>query len=500
MISSRNRTILLLIGILFMIVNTVLILLLLDTQLISEYDKQLWNTKITLIINGICFGCFFVTLKFIEHLTIKRLFLIFVLTRIAFCCFFIAFNYGIEFDFVLYSSIPPRVLNGQLFTPYSPFWWSDQWRIFPPMWMWWYTFNFLIYGLDIIFWRVVNLFLEIGIVYVIIQIFRENVNSEKGWNEDNFKMGLTLYIFSFMPIVAILLNANIIAFPVLLGVLGFLYFFRAKKDPKYLYHSVFFFCLVALTEFFAAIWILTILFVLLFRKQFTRLFVVIGEIVAVFCMVALPLLMNDAIGFLQRIFVHYKVTSINWDGTIFAIDWTLFNWPEIISYIPASIALALTIYYIYNNYKSEITLDIFIVIICIFEFFTPIFSPWHFLWIFPLLSLNIIYSFRKFLITTLFFLGYFLFMMLWFVSAYLAYSGPMGPTILDTYQEVFYHYMAPMGYFAMYPLIGQTIFQMGFIYLIYSYTKSKKLVLVLLIVFIIYYSFCICFPMNLEFS
>jgi len=59
MLNSRNRTVLLLFGILFMLINTLIIVLFLDTKLISEYDKYWWNTKIILIINGVCFGGFF---------------------------------------------------------------------------------------------------------------------------------------------------------------------------------------------------------------------------------------------------------------------------------------------------------------------------------------------------------------------------------------------------------------------------------------------------------
>lgn len=482
-----------------MVVNTILVLLLLDSQYISELDKQLWNTKITLLINGICFGCFFLAVRFIESLTIKKLFMIFIITRILFLTFFITLNYGVEFDFWKFSSFPERILDGELFLPYDPVWMRDEWRLHPPMWIGWYTINYMIYGLDMNVWRIVNLFLEIGIVYVMIQIFYENFMTEKGWKMENFKMGLVLYIFSFMPIVAILLNANTIAFPVLLGLLGFLYFFRSKKKPEYTYHSVFFFCIVALTTFYAAIWILVILFILLFRKQFVRLFVVIGEVLAVFCLITLPFLMNDILGFLERIFVHYKAMATNWDGTIFAINFYTYNLPETISYIPAAIALVLTIHLIYKNYKAEINLDLFIVIICIFSFFTPIYSPWHYLWIFPLLCLTIIYSFRKFFITTLLFLGFHLFMMLWFISAYLTYPGTIWENPFDTYGEMFFNYMGPMGYFAIYPLIGHLMFHMGMLYLIYSFTKSKKIVLALLITFIIYYIVCICLPMNLNF-
>jgi len=221
--------------------------------------------------------------------------------------------------------------------------------------------------------------------------------------------------------------------------------------------------------------------------------------VAVFCLVTLPFLINDALGFLQRLVWHFKVYSINLDGTIWAFNYRIFNWPEIISIIPASIALILSIAYFYKNYKSEISLTLFLVIICIFQFFTPGFNPFHYLWIFPLICLNIIYSLRKFLITNLLILGYYLFIIFWVLTAYLTYSGVIYPDIFTTYAVIETSYMIPSGYFVVIRLIGQITFQMGFIYLIFSLTKSKKLILSLLIPFIVYYIFNICVPTTFYF-
>lgn len=496
--NPRNRIIILSIALLFMVINTIVVILVCNTQLISEYDKYIWNVKIALIINGVCFGCLFVALISMKYLTIKKLFLIFLITRVVFLFFFIAFNYGVEIDFSqLFYQMPIPILNGQIFTPYSSSWVADWWRVYPPMWVWWYTYNYVIYALEANIWRIVNLLLEVGIVYVMIQMFYENSGTEKGWKEKNFKIGLIFYIFSFIPIVSILLYANIVAFPVLLGIIGMLFFLRSKKNPKYLYYSIIFFCLAALTTMFAAIWILIILFTTLLQRNFRRLFILIGEILAVFCLVCLPFLINDAIGFIQRLVWQFKAYSVARDGTIWVIDWSSFNWPEIISYIPASIALILSLYYIYKNYKSGLSLDVFIVIICLFEFFTPAFSPWHYLWIFPLLCLTIMYSFRKFFITNLFFVGFFLFFCIWQSIAYLTYPEPLSPDIIATWADLSENFMVNMGYFDVYTLIGQLVFQMGFVYLIYSYTQSKKLILGLFIPFIIYYVFTICFPVTL---
>jgi len=484
----------------YMIVNTIVVVLVCDTEFISIYDRIFWNTKIILIISGLCCAGFFFVLRFNHFLTVKKLFLIFIMIRVVFLYCFVAFNYGVEYiDYSFYSEMPPHVLNGDIFTPYTGSWEAEAWRSYPPMFIWWYTYNYWIYGLEITLWRFVNLLLEVGIVYILIQIFQENSATEKGWKEQNFKIGLSLYIFSITAIVAIILYANMIAFPVLLSLLGFLYFFRSKKNPKYLYYAVFFFSLATLTEAVAAFWILGILLIELFQKNFRRLFILIAEIGAVVCLVTLPFLINDAIGYVQHMLSFiFQLTSGNWDGAIWAIDWGSFNLPAIINSIPYGIATILILLYTYKSYKSELSLDYFIVIICIYLFFGPGFSPWHFLWICSLLCLNIIYSSRKFLITNMFFWGYFLFFILWFVSAYLTYPGEIFPWM--AYPVIFGDWMPSMGYFAILPMIVQTTYQIGFIYLIFSYTKSKRLVFALLIPFLIYYILNICMPANLIFE
>jgi hypothetical protein len=490
-----------------MIVNSIVVVLVCNTEFISKIDKIFWNTKIILILSGLCCAGFFFAFKFIHHLTIQKLLLIFLIIRVLLLYCFTVFEYGVEYiDYSFYYQMPPHVLNGDIFTPFTGNWEAEAWRSFPPLFIWWYTYNYWIYGaygVNTIFVqtisRFVYLLLEVGIVYVMTQIFRENSGTEKGWNEKNFKIGLTLYIFALTPIVAILLYANIIALPVLLSLLGFLYFFRSKKNPKYLYYAVVFFSLATLTEAIAVFWLLGIALVELFRKNFRRLFLLILEMLAILCLVTLPFLLNDAIGYFQHMLSYiYKSTAGNWDGAIWAINSELFNLPSLINSIPSAIAISLLILYTYKNYKSEPSLDFFIVIVSIYLFFGPGFSAWHYLWIFSLICLNIINSVRKFLITNLFFWGYFVFYALWFASGYLTYPGGLPPPM--AYSDIFGNWMVEMGYFTIYPMIVQLAYQIGFIYLIFSYSKSKKLVLALFIPFIIYYIFNICMPGNLLFG
>jgi hypothetical protein len=470
-LSSRNKIIMLLIAIAFLIINTILILNFFNTDFFVTTDKNYWATRPFLIGLGISFASFFLILIFLKHLTSSRLFIIFVITQISLFAFFTLLDYKVDIDINLFGIIPAEhVLAGDLFTPYTNYI-ADQWRILPPMWIWWYTYNYWVYGLDPIIWRFVNVLLQIGIAYVMVRIFQENRDTEKGLKEEYFKIGLSFYMCSIIPIWAIVMNANIIAFPMLLGLLGVLFYFRSKKDPNNLYISILFFSLCALTELFSAVWILAILLVIIFQKDFRR-FIILGiEIIVIFCIVCAPLLINDALGFLRRLFWQMLVYEHNFDGTI----WVFPN--ELLSYLPALLAVGLCAFYIYQNYKEDITIDFFIVVISIFMFFSPAFGPWHYLWFFPIVSINLIYSFRKYMIANLLFLGWFVtFLLIWAIGEITI----VGMGSFDPGGPLYIHIM-------VFQLLGQTLGQMGCLYLVHSYTKSKILLFVMLIPFIVVY-------------
>jgi len=498
--NPRNKTIILIGALIYMIVNSLFVLLVCNTEFILVYDRIIWSTRIILIISGLSFVGFFFILRFIDTLNIQKLFLIFLIIKVVVLYFLIAFNYlpGIQ----LYYSLPPHVLNGDIFTPYTGSIEADLWRSYPPMFIWWYTFNSLVYGLNEVLWRIVNLLLEVGIVYVMIRIFGENLNTEKGWTERNFKIGLSFYIFSFIPIVAFLLWANAIVFYVLLYLLGFLYFFRSKKNSKYLYYALFFFTLATFTEGITVYWLFAILLIMLFQRNFKQLLISIGEILAIFCLLALPFLINDALGYVQHLLSFvFQWQTTSWDGNIWIIKWgELLNLPNLFNSIPLICGAFINMFYIYKNYKSEKSLDLFIIVMCIFIFFGCAFNPWHYPWIFPLICINIIYSLRKFLIANLFFVSYFLFFILWFLSAYLTYPTSIYPDPRLAFPLIFMQWMPSMGYFVVLPLIVQITYQLGLLYLIYSYTKSKKLVLLILIPYMLFYIINLCLPANLSFD
>ncbi|MHA1268025.1 MAG: hypothetical protein ACTSRS_22590 [Candidatus Helarchaeota archaeon] len=411
-------------------------------------------------------------------------------------CFFIVFSYPPEIDFPFNSAFAQRVLAGDIFTPYSPILIDDMWRLSPPLWLWWITYNYWIYGFDVIIWRVLNLILEVGIVYLMIQIFHENSASEKGWSEENFKIGLSFYTFSFLPVVVVLLYTNFMVLPILLGMIGFLYYFRSKRNPKYLYYSILFFSLSALIEYFAAIWILGILVVLCFQKNFRRFFLLAGESIALFCIISLPFLLNDVIGFLQRMFWHFKTYSTSYDGAVWLLNTHALNLPESINYLPVFFAIVASLYYTHRTSKSNLSLDFFIVNISIFLFYSPTFNPLHYLWIYPLICISIIHSFRKFFLNNLMFFGIFIGFLIGFIHAYLTYPGPILPNMQSTYALIYGHYMVSGGYMALYFLLGQFLVHIGFTYLIFCYTHSKKFVLFLMSSFVIYYIINLCFPIN----
>lgn len=477
---TKNRIIV--ISIIFMVINTLCICLIFNTEFFFTNDRKIWSSRFDLITFGICLALFFICYKFLEHLTIKKLFLIFIIIRIAFFFYFTLLNYSAEIDFESFALMAQRILDGDLFTPYSQYWWMDGWRMYPPLHMWWYTYNYWVYELNLDIWRLLNVLLEIGIVFVMIKIFEENKNTEAGWNEDHFKIGLSFYIFSIFPIYTIILQAHITAFPVLLAMIGFLYYFRSKTDSRYLYHAIFFFSLGALALYFTAIWILGILLCLLFQQKFKRLVVLSGEVVVIFCLGCLPMLINDALGFMERLFWVYSPFMLEyWNGSIWAIN------HDILGLLPAILAISLCSIYIYKNYKQEIGLDFFIVILSIFFFFSPQFCPWYYLWIFPFISISIIYSFRKYFITNLFFLGFFFFFMLLFAIAFLTYPNTLSTNWIVVWGTIL-PYMETNGFFLILQLFIHLLYYIGFIYLIYAYTKSKQLLLGLIVPFAIFYA------------
>lgn len=471
---SQNRNII--IAISFAVINTLSICFILNTPFfydtsLSHHDLNQFNIKFILLANGAFIALFFIALKYLKSLTLTKLILIFVIMRIGLFIFLTSFNYGLEIDFEgTWSIMVDHIWNGDLFTGYQPIEniTADWWRLVPPLTMWWYVYNFFVYQLIPSIWRFVNFLLEIGIVLVIIQIFKENKTTEKGFNEEHFKLGLSFYIFSIFPIFAISLYGNFIAFPVLLSLIGFLYYFRSKRDSIYIYLAVFFFALCALSAYYGAIWIIGILLLLLLRKEFKRLIIVGVEIVGVFCLVSLPLLINDAFGFMIRLLWVYQVeVSYFWASSIWAFD------HAILKFLPTLFTVSVSAFYIYKNYDREISLDFFIVIVSIFLIFSPNINPWYVLWILPLISLNIMHSFRKYIITNLLFLGYLITYCLDFAVLYL--MGYLFP------------YNASSFVFIL-QMVGQTLFQIGLIYLIYSYSNSAKLTFALIQPFILYYT------------
>ena len=180
-LSPKNRNRMLLIAALFAIINTIAILIIFSANFYSTSERSIFSTKFILLATGICFLAFFLILKFLEHITLTKLFLIFIITHTVTVVILIVLDWGLYIDFSDMVSIGEHVINGDIFTPYGT-WLQDMWRMRPPMWIWWFSYNYWVYGLEEHIWRLVNFLLEIGIVYVLIRIFQEN--SEENWFED----------------------------------------------------------------------------------------------------------------------------------------------------------------------------------------------------------------------------------------------------------------------------------------------------------------------------
>jgi len=471
---SENRNIV--ISVAFLIFNTITILSIFNTEYFDTLDKVVLNLKLLLLLIGICFAPFFITLKYLKSLSISKLFLIFIITRILLFSFFTILFYNVETDTqIWWQSIAENILKGRLFQPYHDLTFDgillDRWRLQPPLIMWWYTLNYIIYGLNPFTWRLLNLLLELGIIYIMYKIFKELKVDEK-----YFKIGLAFYIFSVFPIFAIGLYANFVAFPILLGFLGILAYLKSRTNENYIYLSILFFTLNALSSYYGAVWLLGLLLLFLFNKKFSLLIVVIVEIVAIFCLICSPLLINDAIGFLQRLTWILQISPAD---EVYTSMWLIDN--AFLKYVPALFAVTITAAYVYVNRNKEIKLEFFIVIISIFFIFTPLVTPYYLFWIVSIICI-MIYSFRDFFTTYTFFTLYFYILILFGAIAILL-SNPH-----TTGWAGILSFMNEAGFTTIIQMLGQTFFQIGLIYLIYSLTKQKKWVYILIIPFIFRYA------------
>lgn len=465
----------------FIILTIISVSLIFNTPFFKTIDQNILNTKFILITSVVAILPFLIMLKFIKSLTFRKIILIFIITRIGFFLFLTYFEYGVEIHSQEFSlDMVTRILNGDLFTPYSPLIENDLWRFSPPLFMWWYVYQFFAHNLSPFFLRLVSIAFEIGIIYTIFNLFETFPDSKKESQKDILKIGIIFYTFSIFSITFIILYANMQIFAVMMGLFGLTYYFKSKTDSKNLYYCILFLTLSALIEYLAFTLVISVILILIFQKQFDKLVGVILEVLVIFCIVCLPLILNDSPGFLGRTIFHYKVYENSWNTSIWAIS------NQILDHLPLFLIIGIILYYSYLKCNNLGSLEYFSVILSIGIFFSPIINFWYYLWILPLLSINLLYSFRKYLITNIFFLvSLFLFFLLFAISA-LLYPSPIDPNYYIAFNQIL-DYGDAIGLAGAFRIIGLPLFLIGLIYLIYTYTKSKKFIFAILLPFNIFY-------------
>jgi len=367
-------------------------------------------------------------------------------------------------------------------------------HIAPPLLMWWYVYNYYVYGLHPLIWRFMNLLLEVGIIYIIIRIFQEksptNTKALKGTEENlkektigenNFKIGVSFYTLSIFPITFIILYANAIALTILLGLLGILFYLRSKKTPKNIYYSIFFLTLCALTSYIAAIWVFSVILLILFQKNFKRLIIGIAEVIGVFGFISIPLWINDPLGYLSNLFSlpSSSVSTLNETFWYFGQNF--------LSFLPLIIAIGIIAVYLYRSYQKTDTLDFFIITLSILLVFLPLIYPWSYILILPLISINIIHSFKKYLRINLIILGYLFCYFLLLAILFLIYPGPLNPDSLTALNQII-TFGESIDVITIFHIFITPVFQIGLIYLVYSYTKSRELHFVLILPIVILFA------------
>ncbi len=471
----------LIIIIFLIIINTVATFLIFNTGFFQNVDKFMLNTKFVLLTIGLSVLPFIVLYKLNRSLTINKIILIFFITRILLFLFFTMFDLSVEPEFQnTWVEMAQNIFDGDLFTPYSPVIADDLWRMSPPLVMWWYSYNFIAHEFSAVFLRLGTLLLEFGIVYAMFSLLKERKTIEESNKLDYFRIGLLFYTFSIFSIVFLSLYANISVLSVLLGMTGLIYYYRSRYSFNNIYIAIFFFTLSALTQYIAFFLIYGILVVLLLEKKIKIVALLICEVLIVFGLFSLPLLINDAFGFLSRAFLHHKVSESSWNTTIwgFSID--------IYELIPIFIAITIITIYIYQKYNDPNSIEFFTIILSIALIFMPVINPWNYIWILPLISINIVYSIRKYLIANLFFMGYLFLFYLFFAICALVNPVPLDPNFYTAMLEIL-AFGETIGLQGIFLFFGLPLFHMGLFYLIYSYIKSKNFLFMISMPYIILY-------------
>jgi len=464
---SQNRTTVKL-AFIFMVVNTICIYFFFIGPFFDTMDSNILSSKFILFVIGFSWVSFFIALKFLKFFSLKKLFLIFILVRITFFCYFFLANYNVDLDLAsTWVDMVHNIIQGSFQSQYSP------------LFMWWYSYNFFLYDLNPIGWRIMNLLLEIGIFYVMIQIFQEITNLKEGLNENNFKVGLLFYIFSAFPLVSFILYPTIIAFPIILAEIGIYYYIKSKTSPNYLYHSVLFLSLCALTFNQATILLIGIFLLLIIQKTYKQIISVLIEILVIFGIISLPILITDANGFIQTLLVTPELKTSGPNATYWLFDQTIFN-------LALLVFITLIIYfYFYETIQRVKILDFFIIIISIMLLFSPFLYPWTFLWLLPLISISLMYNFKKYLKINVVFSSYMFLYYLFFAILFLLNPNPLSSNNYDAFIQIL-EFGESIGFTQLFQIFLVPIFQMGLIYIIYKLTKSKSLIFVLLLPCIVF--------------
>ncbi|MHA1130933.1 MAG: hypothetical protein ACTSRC_11635 [Candidatus Helarchaeota archaeon] len=373
-----------------------------------------------------------------------------------------------------------RILNGDISTPYSSIITDDLWRMSPPLYMWWYVYHYFAHGLDPLIWRLITILLELGIIYSMFIFFEQSGNNANDSRNELFKIGLSFYSFSIFGITYTILYANAHILSIVLGFFGLIYYYKSKNDTNYLYYSIFFLTFSALTQYISFILIFGILLILAFQKMFDKIIWLSLEVLIIFCVVSFPLILNDSVGFFQHAFLSYKIYENSWNLAIWVYSDT------VVWGILLVLTLGIITYYTYTNLNERGSLDYFIIILSIGLIFLPVLNFWNYLWILPLISINLIHSLRKYLIANIFILTSMIsFFLLYAISA-LLYPFPLDPNFFTALTQIL-NYGESLGIANIFRLFGVPLFQIGLIYVIYSYTKSRTILFLILLPFLIFY-------------
>ncbi|MHA1684256.1 MAG: hypothetical protein ACTSUE_25185 [Promethearchaeota archaeon] len=302
-----------------------------------------------------------------------------------------------------YAEVIGRVLDGYPVIGYTSFGPG-----FPPGYQFWIYVNYSIYMKYMEgFWRelvlsIMNVVIDLGIIFFTFKIgeskgIEKYIHVNKEQLEKNLHVGLFIYATSIIPVYYYNVRIFIDPFPILLGIIGIWLFFQ----KKYIFSAIML-SVSTLIKFISIFWIIIILFHFLRKRDVKS----ISKYLITSAAVALGSFMISATVFgmpLITYFFEFLEQFHAWSayaGSGLQLNqsyWLLVYEPSFFA-ITIPIIMACGFILVYKG-KKGLTLNSFSTIAALYLLFQPWYDQRYFLWIMPLMCVDLVGSLKNFQIS-----------------------------------------------------------------------------------------------------